>query len=96
MADHDAPRRPSIELDESLEEHSARRSTRRSAARDLDEPEIAEGFDAAGAESSDEEMTVAVVPMRADEFRCAHCFLVHHVSQRAKLLNDQSICRECA
>jgi hypothetical protein len=97
MADPEAPRRPSIELDEGLDEPKARRSTRRSAARDLDEPETAEGFEPAGAElSTDEELSVAVVPMRADEFRCSRCFLVHHVSQRAELRHDdQSICREC-
>ena len=97
-ADYDAPRRPVVDLDEdSLEELRARRATSQaSAAVDLDDVEAAEGFELPGADLSDEELTVAVVPMRPDEFRCGSCFLVHHRSQLAERRRGQDICRECA
>jgi hypothetical protein len=34
--------------------------------------------------------------MRADEFRCVRCFLVHHRSQFAERRDGQQICRECS
>jgi hypothetical protein len=96
MADYDALRRPVIDLDDDdLDEQKARRAAK-SPAVDVDEPETAEGFELPGADLSDEELTVAVVPMRADEFRCAQCFLVHHHSQLAEQRHGQNICRECA
>jgi hypothetical protein len=45
---------------------------------------------------SGEELTVAVVPMQADEFRCARCFLVQHRSQLARQFSGQDICSECS
>lgn len=95
--DYDAPRRPAVELDEdSLEELKARRAASQSPAVDVDEAEAAEGFELPGADLSDEELTVAVVPMKADEFRCSRCFLVHHRSQLASVKGEELICRECA
>jgi hypothetical protein len=95
--DYDAPRGPVIDLEEdSLEELKARRASAQSPVVDLDETEVAEGFDLPGADLSDEELTVAVVPMKNDEFRCASCFLVHHRSQRVSSRNGDDICRECA
>lgn len=46
-------------------------------------------------EPDDEEMSVPVVPMRADEFRCGRCYLVHHRSRRAGN-HDGPVCRDCA
>jgi Domain of unknown function (DUF4193) len=95
--DYDAPRRPLADLDEdSLEELKARRTSAQSAAVDVDEAEAAEGFELPGADLSGEELTVAVVPMRGDEFRCSRCFLVHHRSQRVDKGDGQVVCRECA
>jgi hypothetical protein len=95
--DYDAPRRPAVDLEEdSLEELKARRAAAQSPAVDLDEAEAAEGFELPGADLSDEELTVAVVPMRTDEFRCSRCFLVHHRSQLADTRKGQPVCRECA
>jgi hypothetical protein len=34
--------------------------------------------------------------MRANEFRCSSCFLVHHRSQLAGERNGQPLCRDCA
>jgi hypothetical protein len=94
--DYDTPRRPVVELDEdSLEELKSRRAGAQSSAVDVDEADAADAFELPGADLSDEELTVAVVPMRADEFRCSSCFLVHHRSQLAGQRNGQDICREC-
>jgi hypothetical protein len=93
--DYDVPRRPLVELEEdSLEELKSRRAA--ATAPDVDETDAAEVFELPGADLSDEELTVAVIPMRADEFRCSTCFLVHHRSQHAGQRNGQDICRECA
>lgn len=95
--DYDAPRRPLSDIEEdSLEELKSRRTSAQSPSVDVDETEAAEGFELPGADLSDEELTVTVVPMRADEFRCSRCFLVHHRSQLARQKGDELICSECA
>jgi hypothetical protein len=93
MTDYDKPRRSPADADEDVQELAARRSAAESAAADFDE--AAEAIDAPGADHSDEELTVAVVPMLADEFRCAECFLVYHRNQLAGQRHGQDICREC-
>ncbi len=96
--DYDAPRRDEVDLGEdSLEELKARRDRLHSRATvDVDEAEVAESFELPGADLADEELTVKVLPMQADEFRCSRCFLVHHRSQLAAERNGELICRECA
>ena len=92
--DYDAPRGAVADLDsDSLEELKARRTSTQSAALDLDE---ADEFELPGADLADEELTVAVVPMRNDEFRCSKCFLVHHRSQLVHQSNGENVCRDCA
>src|ERR687894_939654 len=95
--DYDAPRRDEVDLGEdSLEELKARRVDSQSGAVDVDEAEVAETFELPGADLADEELTVKVLPMQSDEFRCSRCFLVHHRSQLATERNGELICRECA
>jgi Domain of unknown function (DUF4193) len=95
--DYDAPRRDEVDLGEdSLEELKARRVDAQSAVVDVDEAEVAESFELPGADLADEELTVKVLPMQQDEFRCSRCFLVHHRSQLAGERNGELICRECA
>ena len=95
--DYDAPRRDEVDLGEnSLEELKSRRVDAQSAIVDVDEAEVAESFELPGADLADEELTVRVLPMQADEFRCSRCFLVHHRSQLAAERNGEYICRECA
>jgi hypothetical protein len=94
--DYDAPRRDEAEVGaDSLEELKARRADSQSASVDVDEVEVAETFELPGADLADEELTVRVVPMQADEFRCSRCFLVHHRSQLARERNGEPICVEC-
>jgi hypothetical protein len=93
--DYDAPRTGGVELaEDSLEELQGRRADAQSAVVDVDD--TADVFELPGAEFLDEELSVAVVPMRGDEFRCSSCFLVHHRSQLAAQRGDALICRECA
>jgi hypothetical protein len=95
--DYDSPRRPAIEVeDDSLEELKARSTSAQSPRVDLDEADAAENFELPGADLSGEELTVAVVPMQSDEFRCTRCFLVHHRSQLAGQPNGQYICQDCS
>ncbi|PZG01663.1 dUTPase [Micromonospora deserti] len=95
--DYDAPRRPAVEVEgDSLEELKARGAASQSARVDLDEAEAAENFELPGADLSGEELTVAVVPMQSDEFRCARCFLVHHRSQLGARPDGREVCQECS
>ncbi|MFC5998254.1 DUF4193 domain-containing protein [Quadrisphaera sp. GCM10027208] len=95
--DYDAPRKTDDELNEdSLEELKARRTDKNSGKVDEDEAEAAEGFELPGADLSNEELSVRVLPRQADEFTCSRCFLVHHRSQLAAEKDGQLICAECA
>lgn len=92
--DYDSQRRPVVELDDDgLDQLNVRSAAAQSPQVDVDE---AEAFEIPGGDLSDEELTVAVVPMRSDEFRCERCFLVHHRSQRSARSDGQNVCQECA
>lgn len=91
--DYDAPRTAAVEED-SQEELQARRAAPRSGAVDVDETELAEGFELPGADQLDEELSVTVIPMQSDEFRCSRCYLVRHRNQRAVAGID--VCHDCA
>ncbi|OKL54882.1 dUTPase [Bowdeniella nasicola] len=94
--DYDAPRKNDDELNESsLEELKARRGEANSASVDEDETEAAEGFELPGADLSNEELSVRVLPPQSDEFTCMQCFLVHHISQLASNEGGVMICEEC-
>ena len=95
--DYDAPRRDEVDLGEdSIEELKSRRTDTQSGSVDVDETDVAETFELPGADLADEELSVKVLPMQADEFRCSRCFLVHHRSQLAYERNGELICTECA
>lgn len=95
--DYDAPRKTEEELKEdSIEELKARRNETGSSAVDEDETEAAEGFELPGADLSNEELSVRVLPRQADEFTCSSCFLVHHRSQLADTSGGRLVCTECA
>ena len=95
--DYDAPRKTDEELSEdSIEELKARRHEKKSGKVDVDEAEAAETFELPGADLSNEELSVRVLPRQADEFTCSVCFLVHHRSQLASSANGRLVCRDCA
>lgn len=94
--DYDAPRRAPVDADESLEDLAGRRNDPTTAVLDIDEPDVVESYELPGADLSDEELMVRVVPRQADEFTCSSCFLVHHRSRLARGRNGESICTDCA
>ena len=95
--DYDTPRKTDEELhEESLEELKARRADAQSGQIDVDEEEAAESLELPGADLSQEELTVRVVPKQVDEFTCSRCFLVHHSSQLAKGEGAKAVCVDCA
>lgn len=53
-------------------------------------------FELPGADLSGEELTVAVIPMRSDEFTCSSCFLVQHRSRLRSTVGGRPICADCA
>lgn len=95
--DYDAPRKNDDDVSEdSLEELKGRRNDAGSNAVDEDENEAAEDYELPGADLSNEELTVRVVPKQNDEFTCSECFLVHHRSQMAYEADGLPVCTECA
>ena len=94
--DYDAPRKNDDELrEDSIEELKNRRTDTQSAVVDEDEAEAAEGFELPGADLSDEELQVTVLPAQSDEFTCASCFLVRHRSQVALEEDGILYCTAC-
>ena len=94
--DYDAPRKQDEEQnEESYEELNARRSEMQSGAVDEDENSAAESFELPGADLSNEELNVVVLPAQDDEFTCASCFLVRHRSKIAREEGCLSYCIEC-
>ncbi|MDU0967722.1 MAG: DUF4193 domain-containing protein [Actinomycetaceae bacterium] len=97
--DYDAPRKKDDDVEsDSLEELQARRAGA-SGSPEVDgddENAAAEEFELPGADLSNEELSVDVVPRQDDEFTCSICFLVHHRSQLAQMDGDQPICTDCA
>ena len=96
--DYDAPRRDEVELGEdSIEELKSRRADAQSGSVDVDEAGSRRTASSCpGPTWPTRSSRVKVLPMQADEFRCARCFLVHHRSQLAVERNGELICRECA
>jgi hypothetical protein len=95
--DYDAPRKTEDDGNEdSIEELKNRRVDKSSGIVDVDETELNESLELPGADLSNEELAVRVLPRQADEFTCSNCFLVHHRSQLAEERNGQLICRDCA
>ena len=95
--DYDAPRRNEVDdlAEDSLEELKARRAETQSSTIDVDDADL-EPTELPGADLSNEELTVQVVPKQSDEFTCSNCFLVHHRSRLARESKGQLICRDCA
>lgn len=93
--DYDFPRNK----DEDEESLQALGKSSQNSASDLDDDEnaIAEDYELPGADLSNEDSSVTVIPMQGDEFICSECFLVKHRSQLAYTTDDgQPVCKECA
>ncbi|KAA1251118.1 DUF4193 domain-containing protein [Mycobacterium simiae] len=60
-----------------------------------DDPNDAPFFELPGADLSGEELSVAVIPQRADEFTCSCCFLVQHRSRLRSKRGELPVCADC-
>ena len=78
--DYDAPRKTEDDS-ESIEALKERVPDKMSGVVDVDDADNPGGFDLPGADLSDVELDVVVLPPQADEFTCVNCFLVKHRSQ---------------
>jgi len=96
--DYDAPRRTESDdaTEDSVDVLTKRRNDAAASVIDVDETDTAEGFELPGADLSGEELSVRVVPKRADEFTCSTCFLVQHRHRYAGERAGLPICRDCA
>lgn len=92
--DYDAPRKTEEDSDsiEALKERVPETLAGSSDSDDADNP----GFELAGADLSDIELDVVVLPQQDDEFTCVECFLVRHRSQVDHESKLGPVCRECA
>lgn len=94
--DYDAPRAAADdEATLPLEAVKTDKASDKAAVIDLDEAELAESFELPGADLSNEELQVQIIPVQSDEFTCMSCFLVHHRSQLAKEKDGRKYCTEC-
>ena len=95
--DYDSTRQTDDDMTEDrLQELPARRMDQSSSTIDIDPDDVAESLELPGADLSNEDLSVRVIPRQADEFTCSRCFLVHHRSQLAEERSGQLFCRECA
>lgn len=97
--DYDAPRATATTdlVDDSLEDLRERRAgSDLSGSIEIDEADLAEALEFPGADLSGEELTVRVLPMQDNEFRCTSCFLIHHRSLLTDTRNGRPYCRDCA
>lgn len=65
---------------------------------DIDETEESDAAGLLELDSSEliaDDITVAIIPKRADEFTCSNCFLIHHISRLATSKDGQPVCTDC-
>jgi hypothetical protein len=94
--DYDSPRNKEDDT-ESIEALSGGSRSSDAAEIDDDENAIAEDYELPGADLSNEDSSVTVIPTQSDEFICSVCFLVKHRSQLDHMTKDgQAVCKECA
>jgi hypothetical protein len=93
--DYDAPRKTDDDS-ESIEALKERVPDKMSGVVDVDDADNPGGFELPGADLSDLDLDVVVLPPQADEFTCINCFLVKHRSQIDHEEKLGPICVECA
>jgi hypothetical protein len=93
--DYDAPRKTDDDS-ESIEALKERVPDKLSAVIDVEDADNPGSFDLPGADLSDLDLDVVVLPPQADEFTCVSCFLVKHRSQLTEESKLGPICAECA
>ncbi|GAB3270082.1 DUF4193 family protein [Microbacterium sp. MEC084] len=94
--DYDAPRKTEDDSNESIEALKARVPDNLSGSVDVEDSDNPSSFDLPGADLSNVELDVVVLPPQDDEFTCMNCFLVKHRSQIDHEESAGPICRDCA
>jgi hypothetical protein len=96
-SDYDARRGPDVETQDpsALRELASTLPGSSTAVVD-DDPNDVHFFELPGADLSGEELSVTVIPQRADEFICSSCFLVQHRSRLRRTSSGLPICADCA
>ncbi|MCQ9366992.1 DUF4193 domain-containing protein [Brevibacterium sp. 50QC2O2] len=95
--DYDQPRKQDEDVNsDSLEELKAQRNQKQASQVDEDETAVADSYELPGADLSNEELSVRVLPKQNDEFTCMECFLVRHRSQLASDDGGVLVCTDCA
>ncbi|GGH35378.1 DUF4193 domain-containing protein [Microbacterium album] len=94
--DYDAPRKTEDDGNESIEALKARVPDNLSGSVDVEDADNPSSFDLPGADLSNVELDVVVLPPQEDEFTCMDCFLVKHRSQIDHEGPSGPICRDCA
>lgn len=92
--DYDAPRKTDEDT-ESIQALQERVPDKLSGVVDVDDADAA-GFELGGADLSDLDLDVVVLPPQADEFTCVNCFLVKHQSQFDHDTKLGPMCIECS
>ena len=92
--DYDAPRKTDDDT-ESIEALKERVPDKLGSVVDGDADNLGD-FELAGADLSDLELDVVVLPPQEDEFTCVSCFIVKHRSQLDHESKLGPICQECA
>jgi hypothetical protein len=72
------------------------RSRQDVGAVDVEDADNPSGFELPGADLSDLELDVVVLPPQEDEFTCIECFLVKHRTQIDHETSVGAVCIECA
>jgi hypothetical protein len=93
--DYDAPRKTEDDS-ESIEDLMELVPDKLSGSLDAVDADYPSGFELPGADLSDLELDVVVLPPQLDEFTCVSCFLVKHRSQLDHESAAGPICTECA
>lgn len=95
-SDYDARRVADVEQDPSAIRELATTLPVSSTAVVDEDPNDVLFFELPGADLSSEELSVTVIPQRADEFTCSSCFLVQHRSRMRKSGSGLPVCADCA
>ncbi|AAO44586.1 DUF4193 domain-containing protein [Tropheryma whipplei] len=88
--DYDTPRQTE-ELTESIE--VLEKTATDDLNTDVDEDFDSASFELPGADLSDTDLEVVVIPPQENEFTCTSCFLVKH---RLQLSSVANMCKDCA
>ncbi|OBG35519.1 cytochrome [Mycobacterium alsense] len=94
-SDYDARRTPDVEPQDAAALRELAPAASATAVVDEDPNDVL-FYELPGADLSSEELSVTVVPQRADEFTCSSCFLVQHRSRLRMTSSGLPVCADCA